>query len=96
MLDAVQLALERARATHQAERSDAQLRKNFERLSPREREVMVFVTAGFMNKQIAARLGIAEITVKFHRGSLMRKMNARSVAELARMAQILGIALPTS
>ena len=96
MLDAVQLALERARATHQAERSDAQLRKNFESLSPREREVMVFVTAGFMNKQIAARLGIAEITVKFHRGSLMRKMNARSVAELARMAQILGIALPKS
>ena len=83
MLDAVQLALERDRARHQAERSHAQLRGNFESLSPREREVMTLVTAGLMNKQVAARLGIAEITVKFHRGS------ARSVAELARMAQIL-------
>jgi FixJ family two-component response regulator len=57
---------------------------------------MAFVTAGLMNKQIAAQLSLAEITVKLHRGSLMRKMNARSVAELARMAQILGIALPKS
>jgi FixJ family two-component response regulator len=96
MLDAVQLALERDRARYQAERSHAQLRTNFESLSPREREVMTLVTAGFMNKQVAARLGIAEITVKFHRGSLMRKMNARSVAELARMAQILGIKPPKS
>ena len=96
MLDAVQLALERDRTRHQAEQSHAQLRRNFESLSPREREVMTLVTAGFMNKQVAARLGIAEITVKFHRGSLMRKMNARSVAELARMAQILGITLPKS
>jgi FixJ family two-component response regulator len=96
MLDAVQLALERDRARHQAEQSHAQLRRNFESLSPRERKVMTLVTAGFMNKQVAARLGIAEITVKFHRGSLMRKMNARSVAELARMAEILGINLPKS
>ena len=96
MLDAVQLALERDRARHQAERLDAQLHRNFDSLTPREHEVMAFVTAGLMNKQIAARLGIAEITVKFHRGSLMRKMNARSVAELARMAQILGIKLPKS
>jgi FixJ family two-component response regulator len=96
MLDAVQLALERDRARHQAERLDAQLHRNFESLTPREQEVMAFVTAGLMNKQIAARLGIAEITVKFHRGSLMRKMNAGSVAELARMAQILGIKLPKS
>jgi FixJ family two-component response regulator len=96
MLDAVQLALERDRTRRQAERADAQLRTNFENLSPREREVMAFVTAGLMNKQIAAQLGLAEITVKLHRGSLMRKMNARSVAELARMAQILGIARPKS
>jgi len=96
MLDAVQHALERDRARHQAERLDAQLHRNFDSLSPREQEVMAFVTAGLMNKQIAARLGIAEITVKFHRGSVMRKMNARSVAELARMAQILGITLPRS
>ena len=57
---------------------------------------MTLVTEGLMNKQIAARLGVAEVTVKLHRGSLMRKMDARSVAELARMAQILGIARPKS
>jgi FixJ family two-component response regulator len=96
MLDAVQLALERDRTRRQAERASAQLRSNFESLSPREREVMAFVTAGLMNKQIAGRLGLAEVTVKLHRGSLMRKMNARSVAELARMAQILGIPRPKS
>ena len=92
MLDAVQLALERDRTRRLAERANAQLRANFESLSLREREVMAFVTAGLMNKQVAAQLGVAEITVKLHRGSLMRKMNVRSVAELARMAQILGIA----
>jgi FixJ family two-component response regulator len=96
MLDAVQLALERDRTRRQAEQANAQLRANFESLSLREREVMAFVTAGLMNKQIAAQMGLAEITVKLHRGSLMRKMNARSVAELARMAQILGIARPKS
>ena len=96
MLDAVQLALERDRTRRQAERANAQLRTNFETLSPREREVMAFVTAGLMNKQIAGQLGLAEVTVKLHRGSLMRKMNARSVAELARMAQILGISRPKS
>jgi FixJ family two-component response regulator len=67
-----------------------------ESLTPREREVMAFVTTGLMNKQIAAEIGSAEVTVKLHRGNLMRKMNARSVAELARMAQILGIARPKS
>ena len=92
MLDAVQLALERDRTARQAERANAQLRANFDTLSQRERDVMAFVAAGLMNKQIAAQLGLAEITVKLHRGNLMRKMNARSVAELARMAQILGIA----
>ena len=55
---------------------------------------MTLVTVGLFNKQIAAQLGVAEVTVKFHRSSLMRKMNARSVAELARMAEILGIAHP--
>jgi FixJ family two-component response regulator len=91
MVDAVQRALERDRARRQGERDNAQLRANFESLSPREREVMASIAKGFMNKQIAAQLGLAEITVKLHRGSLMRKMNARSVAELARMAQVLGI-----
>jgi len=72
------------------------MRASFESLTPREREVMAFVTTGLMNKQIAAEMGLAEITVKLHRGNLMRKMNARSVAELARMAQILGIGRPKS
>ena len=96
MLDAVQLALERDRTKRHAERANAQMRASFESLTPREREVMAFVTTGLMNKQIAAEMGLAEITVKLHRGNLMRKMNARSVAELARMAQILGIARPKS
>ena len=96
MLDAVQLALERDRTKRHAERANAQMRASFESLTPREREVMAFVTTGLMNKQIAAEMGLAEITVKLHRGNLMRKMNARSVAELARMAQILGIGRPKS
>ena len=94
MLNAVHLALERDRTRLQAEQANAQLRTKFESLTAREEEVMALVTAGLMNKQIAARLGVAEVTVKLHRGSLMRKMDARSVAELARMAQILGIARP--
>jgi FixJ family two-component response regulator len=94
MLDAVQLALQRDRTRRQAERANAQMRASFDSLTPREREVMVFVTAGLMNKQIAAEMGLAEVTVKLHRGNLMRKMNARSLAELARIAQILGIAPP--
>jgi len=92
MVDAVHRALERDRARRQVERDGAQLRSNFERLSPRERQVMVAIAKGLMNKQIAAELGVAEITVKLHRSRLMQKMGARSVAELARMAQILGIA----
>ena len=90
MIDAVQRALDRDRARRQAERNNAQLRANFESLTPREREVMAFIAEGLMNKQIATQLGLAEITVKLHRGSLMRKMNARSVAELAKMVQLLG------
>ena len=96
MLDAVQLALERDRDRRQAERANLQLRANFESLSAREREVMTFVTAGLMNKQIAGQLGLAEGTVKLHRGNLMRKMNVRSVAELARIAEILGVLRPKS
>jgi FixJ family two-component response regulator len=96
MLDAVQLALQRDRTKRQAERANAQIHASFESLTPREREVMAFVTMGLMNKQIAFEMGLAEVTVKLHRGNLMRKMDARSVAELARMAQILGIARPKS
>lgn len=94
MLDAVQLALKRDQTRREAEQANAQFRRNFERLSSREREVMALVAVGFMNKQIAFQLGLAEVTVKFHRGNLMRKMNAQSAAELARMAQILGITDP--
>ena len=94
MLDAVQLALKRDQIRREAEQADGQFRRNFERLSSREREVMALVAAGFMNKQIAFQLGLAEVTVKLHRGNLMRKMGAQSVAELARMAQILGITGP--
>jgi FixJ family two-component response regulator len=96
MLNAVQLALERDRTRRQAERTNAQLHAKFESLSAREREVMALVTAGLMNKQIAGRLGLAEITVKLHRGTVMRKMEAHSLAELARMAQLLGIPQPKS
>jgi FixJ family two-component response regulator len=96
MLDAVQLALERDRTRRQADRASAQLQSDFESLSLREQEVMALVAAGLMNKQIAAQLHLAEVTVKFHRSNLVRKMNARSVAELARMAQILGIVRPKS
>ena len=94
MLDAVQLALKRDRMRREAEQADAQFRRKFESLSSREREVMALVAAGLMNKQIAFQLGVAEVTVKLHRGSLMRKMDARSVAELARMAEVLGIPCP--
>ena len=60
-------------------------------LTPREREVMALVTAGLMNKQIAAQLDVSEVTVKVHRGNAMGKMRARSLAELVRMADVLGI-----
>jgi len=91
MLDAVATALEQDRARRERDRADAGLAAAFDTLSAREREVMEHVTAGLMNKQIAAQMGLAEITVKLHRGNVMRKMNARSVADLVKMSQILGI-----
>jgi len=66
------------------------LRALYQTLTPREREVMALVTAGLMNKQVAARLDLSEITVKIHRGNLMRKMQAQSLADLVRMAELLG------
>jgi FixJ family two-component response regulator len=65
-----------------------------ESLSLREREILAFVSSGLMNKQIAAKLGLAEITVKIHRGHIMRKMAARSLADLVRKAEMLGIHRP--
>ena len=91
LLDAVRLAIER----HRARRKDGQhrsiLRDQFASLSPREKEVVALVTAGLLNKQIAAELKISEVTVKMHRGNIMRKMQARSLADLVRMADVLGM-----
>jgi FixJ family two-component response regulator len=91
MLDAVAAALERDRNRRKDERQMSDLRARLEGLTEREREVMGFVTAGLMNKQIAGELGLSEITVKIHRGHVMRKMAARSLADLVRMAELLGV-----
>jgi len=91
LLDAVQVALERARASHESEKASADLRAKFGTLTLREKEVMGWVTGGLLNKQVAAEIGITEITVKVHRGQVMRKMGAKSFAELVKMADILGV-----
>ena len=82
MLDAVAQAIERDRKRRDSEKSLAELRGLFESLTTREREIMTLVTAGLMNKQVAAELGLSEITVKIHRGHIMRKMGVRSLADL--------------
>jgi FixJ family two-component response regulator len=89
LLDAVDAGLARDRARRESDRALSALRDRFATLSSREREVMVRVTAGRLNKQIAADIGIAESTVKVHRTHLMRKMKARSLPELSRMADML-------
>jgi FixJ family two-component response regulator len=89
MLDAVMAAIERDRQRRLVENDVSQLRERFETLSPREQEVMLHVTTGQMNKQVAGDLGIREITVKIHRGAAMHKMGARTYAELVRMADVL-------
>lgn len=91
ILDAVQIALERDRARRSRDKTVQEVRANFETLTPREQEVIAFVTTGLMNKQIAAELGVSEVTVKVHRGNVMKKMGARSIADLVRMADALGI-----
>ena len=91
LLDAVRLGLERDRTRRAGEAILSELRGRFEALTSREQEVMAFVTSGLMNKQIAADLGVSEITVKVHRGNVMRKMVAKSLADLVRMADVLGI-----
>ena len=91
MLDAVVTAIERDRKRREAEKIVADLKALFETLTSREREVLALVASGLMNKQIAAELGLAEITVKIHRGHIMKKMGARSMADLVRKAETLGI-----
>jgi FixJ family two-component response regulator len=87
LLDAIHLGLERDRARRETERRLAPLRERFETLTPREREVMAEVLKGRLNKQIAGDIGVSEVTVKAHRGQIMRKMKASSVLDLARMAE---------
>jgi FixJ family two-component response regulator len=91
MLDAVTAAIERDRKRRQDEKIVSNARALFETLTPREREILALVAAGLMNKQIAAEIGIAEITVKIHRGHIMKKMGTRSLADLVRIAEMLGI-----
>ena len=92
LLDAVRVAIEGHRVRRQEEKHLASLRQQFASLTAREKEVLGLVTAGLLNKQIAAELAISEVTVKMHRGNIMRKMQARSLADLVRMADLLGIA----
>jgi FixJ family two-component response regulator len=94
LLAAIQAALERDRASQRTRLELAELRERYERLTPREREVMRLVVAGLLNKQIAGELGAAERTVKFHRAHIMEKMQADSLAELVRIASRLDVATP--
>jgi FixJ family two-component response regulator len=89
MLDAVMTAIERDRQRRKVDEDSSRTRQRFETLSAREREVMLLVTSGKMNKQVAGDLGISEITVKIHRGSAMRKMNARTLPDLVRMVEMI-------
>ena len=94
MLDAVATAIERDRRRRAEASDDAGVQKRYATLSPREQQVMALVTAGRMNKQAAYELGLSEVTVKIHRGAAMRKMGARTLPDLVRVAEKLGIKAP--
>jgi FixJ family two-component response regulator len=89
--DAIQACIERDKVRRQQSNLVAELRERFNSLTPREREVLPFVITGRPNKQIAGQLELSEMTVKVHRGQIMRKMRARSLVDLVRMADQLGI-----
>ena len=91
ILDAVRVALERDRARHELQIQTQSLRSRYDALSDREQQVMRLVCAGLMNKQVAAEIGVSEVTVKVHRHNLMKKLDAGSLAELVRMADALRI-----
>ena len=91
MLDAVQEGLGRDRTRRKFAVDNSKLKDSYKLLTEREQEVMGLVTTGLMNKQIAAKLGVSEVTIKFHRSNVMRKMKAKSLAELVRMAEALGL-----
>jgi FixJ family two-component response regulator len=91
LLDAIQHALEIDRAARQERSRVAEVRRRYESLTKREREVMRLVVSGLLNKQIAGELGSSEVTVKMHRGQVMRKMKAQSLVQLVRMAEKIGI-----
>ena len=91
LLDAVGAALERDRVRRESEKAESSLRTLFDTLTPREQEVLSIVSTGLMNKQVAGKLGVSEIMVKVHRGNVMRKMGARSLADLVIMSEVLGV-----
>ena len=94
LLDAVRLGLDRDRVRRQNDRSTGKLKADFDLLTDREKQILPLVTSGLMNKQIAAEIGVSEITVKVHRGNVMHKMGAKSLADLVRMADALGLGRP--
>lgn len=91
LLDAVTTAIQRDQKRREHENALAALKAHFASLTPREREIMALVTSGLMSKQIAAQIGLSEITVKVHRSHITKKMGARSIADLVRMAEALGV-----